>query len=184
MRRRMGSLVVVGMLTLAGFSAVALATQDKFTVQVPGGISLGECRGYDDWAAVSVSHPQAPKEKLNLIVANPTMIDAYRAGIPGSGKAFPDGSKTAKVIWRPKASEVSPFAVQEPEELLGVGCMVKDSKRFADTGGWGYGQFTYDPATDTFAPDTIVQRNDAKCGVACHQAAAATDYVFTSYGKR
>jgi len=184
MRSRMGSLVAVGTLTLAGFSAVAWATQDKFAVQVPGGISLGECRGYDDWAAVSVSHPQGSKEKLNLIVANPTMIDAYRAGIPGNGQAFPDGSKTVKVSWHPEASKVAPFVVQEPEKLLGVGCMVKDSKRFADTGSWGYGQFTYDPATDTFAPDTIAQGNDATCGAACHQAAAATDYVFTSYGKR
>ena len=184
MRRNIGGLIAVGMLSLAGFSAVAWATQHKFTVQVPGGISLGECRGYDDWAAVSISHPQEPREKLNLIVANPTMMEAYRAGIPGNGQAFPDGSKTVKVNWRPKASEVSPFAVQEPEELLGVGCMVKDSQRFADAGGWGYGQFTYDPATDSFAPDTVSQGNDAKCGVACHQAAAATDYVFTSYGKR
>ena len=169
---------------IAGLTGIALAAQDKFTVQVTGGISLGECKGYDDWAAVSVSHPQGPEEKLNLIVANPTMIEAYRSGIPADGKPFPDGSKIVKILWKPRAKEISPFAVQEPDTLLGVGCMVRDSPRFADSGGWGYGQFNYDPASDTFAPDTALQGNDAKCGASCHQAAEATNYVFTHYGKR
>lgn len=184
MRRSSGNLFAVGTLAIAGFSAIALAAQDKFTVAVPGGISLGECKGYDDWAAVAVSHPQEPEEKLNLIVANPAMIEAYRAGIPRNGSAFPDGSKIVKILWHPKANDVSPFAVQEPDTLLSVGCMVKDSTRFSDSGGWGYGQFNYDPASDTFAPDTVLQGNDAKCGASCHQAAEATNFIFTSYGKR
>jgi hypothetical protein len=184
MRRSTGSLIAIGTWVIAGFSGIALATQDKFAVAVTGGISLGECKGYDDWPAVSVSHPQEPEEKLNLIVANPAMIEAYRSGIPGNGKAFPDGSRIVKILWAPKANEVSPFAVQEPATLLSVGCMVKDSARFAETGGWGYGQFNYDAASDTFAPDTVLQGNDATCGAGCHAAAEATDYVFTAYGKR
>jgi hypothetical protein len=151
---------------------------------VPNGLALSECRGYDDWPAVAVSQPEEPEVKLTVIVANPAMIDAYLAGIPGNGKPFPDGSKVVKILWTPKQHAVAPLAVKGPDTLAGVGCMVKDSSRFADTGGWGYAQFDYDPASDTFAPNTSLQGNDARCGAACHEAAKATDYVFTAYGKR
>ena len=91
---------------LAALGGMALAAQDKDTVQVPGGLALSECRGYEDWPAVAVSHPdgasEEPDDMLNLIVANPAMIDAYRAGVPGNGKPFPDGSKIAKIAWKPK----------------------------------------------------------------------------------
>jgi hypothetical protein len=112
------------------------------------------------------------------------MIEAYRAGVPGNGKPFPDGAKIMKILWNPKQHAEAPFAVKVPDTLAGIGCMVKDSKRFADTGGWGYAQFDYDAASDTFAPNTSLQGNDATCGAACHTAAEATDYVFTAYGKR
>jgi hypothetical protein len=66
--------------------------------------------------------------------------------------------------------------------------MVKDSKRFADSGGWGWGAFEYNAASDTFTPATESaqppQGNDAKCGFACHTIAKTRDYVFTEYGKR
>ena len=72
--------------------------------------------------------------------------------------------------------------------LHDVDFMVKDSKRFADGNGWGYAQFEYDPASETFRPgnteDSPPQEHDAKCGVACHTVAEATDYVFTAYPKR
>jgi Cytochrome P460 len=170
---------------------IALAQQDKYTLQVPGGLALSECRGYEDWPAVAVSYPEAtmgassmPDDKLNLIVANPAMIDAYRAGVPGNGKPFPDGSKIMKILWIPKQHPEAPYDVKVPDTLSGIGCMVKDSRRFADTGGWGYAQFDYDPASDTFRPNTALQGNDAKCGAACHTLAQAKDYVFTAYGKR
>jgi hypothetical protein len=170
---------------------IALAQQDKYTLQVPGGLALSECRGYEDWPAVAVSYPEAtmgassmPDDKLDLIVANPAMIDAYRAGVPGNGKPFPDGSKIMKILWIPKQHPEGPYDVKVPDTLSGIGCMVKDSRRFADTGGWGYAQFDYDPASDTFRPNTALQGNDAKCGAACHTLAQAKDYVFTAYGKR
>ena len=184
-------LMAIVAVVLAVLGGMVLAAQDKYTVQVPDGLALSECRGYDDWPAVAVSHPDStmgaseePDDKLTVIVANPAMIDAYRAGIPGNGKHFPDGSKVVKILWTPKQNAVAPFAVKVPDTLAGVGCMVKDSSRFTDTGGWGYAQFDYDPASDTFTPNTSLQGNDAKCGAACHEAAKATDYVFTAYGKR
>jgi hypothetical protein len=191
MGRVPSGLMVIVAVVLVVFGGMALATQNKDTVQVPNGLALSECKGYEDWAAVAVSHPdstmgasEAPDDKLNLIVANPAMIEAYRAGIPGNGKPFPDGAKIMKILWNPKQHAEAPFAVKVPDTLAGIGCMVKDSKRFPDTGGWGYAQFDYDSASDTFTPNTSLQGNDATCGAACHTAAEATDYIFTAYGKR
>jgi hypothetical protein len=85
--------VALVLVVFAVFAGIALATQDKYSVQVPGGLSLSECRGYEDWADVAASHPA---DKTNVIVANQMMIDAYRAGIPGNGKPFPAGAKAVK----------------------------------------------------------------------------------------
>ena len=185
MRRIQAFIVVIAGVVLIGLVGLALAAQDKYTVQVPGGLSFSEFRGYEDWPVVAVSHPEG---KLNVIVANTVMIDAYRAGIPGNGQPFPDGSKMAKIAWKPKQSEESPFPVLIPDTQKSVGFMVKDSQRFSDSGGWGWAEFKYDPASDTFTPQTTAdeppQENDAKCGFACHTIAEAKDYVFTEYGKR
>ena len=72
--------------------------------------------------------------------------------------------------------------------LHDIDFMVKDSKRFADSGGWGYAVFDYDAKSDTFTPGTTAdnppQGNDAKCGFACHTIVKNRDFVFTDYGKR
>jgi hypothetical protein len=69
-----------------------------------------------------------------------------------------------------------------------VDFMVKDSKRFADTGGWGWAVFKYEAASGKFTPGTSAdappQGNDAKCGFACHTIVKTRDYVFTDYGRR
>jgi hypothetical protein len=168
---------------LVVLGGIALSAQDKYTVQVPGGLAVSEFRGYEDWTVVSVSHPEED-QKLKAIVANPVMIDAYRAGVPENGKPFPDGSKIAKIEWKSKQYPDAPFAVKVPGTLSGIGFMVKDSTRFPDSGGWGYAQFDYDPASDTFAPNTTIQENDAKCGVACHNLVEARNFIFTVIGKR
>ena len=66
--------------------------------------------------------------------------------------------------------------------------MEKDSKRFVDSGGWGWAAFEYDAASDTFRPRTAAdqppQANDAKCGFTCHTKVKTRDYVFTNYGYR
>ena len=67
---------------------IALAAQDRFTVAVPGGLSFAEFRGYESWQYVAVS---ATGDGVKVIAANPAMIEAYRAGVPGNGKPFPDG---------------------------------------------------------------------------------------------
>jgi hypothetical protein len=170
------SVVILGLLAVV--SGMAFAAQDKYTVKVPNGLSFSDFRGYEDWQVVSVSETD---ELLKAMVANPVMIDAYKAGVPGNGKPFPDGSKIAKIEWRPKKMVESPFAVNVPDTLQDVFLIEKDSKRFPDTKGWAYAVFDYQPASDTFTPDPTGTVN---CGFACHTRVKDKDYIFHSYQKR
>ena len=169
---------------LAALGATALAAQDKYAVKVPGGLAFSEFRGYEAWQVVSASEDGG---LLAVIVANPAMIDAYQAGIPANGKPVPDGAKMAKVHWTPKPNAFFPTATV-PGALVNVDFMVKDSKRFADSGGWGYAVFDFDAASNTFKPGTTAgtppQGNDAKCGFACHTIVKNRDYVFSEYAHR
>ena len=175
-------IIIAGVLAIVGSRVIS--AQDKYAVKVPGGLAFSEFRGYEAWQAISTSRNE---RVVAVILGNPAMIDAYRAGIPGNGKPVPDGAKMAKIHWAPKPNEFFPDATV-PGKLVNVDFMVKDSKRFADSGGWGYAVFDYDAASDTFKPGTSAgtppQGNDAKCGFACHTRAKTRDYVFTDYGQR
>lgn len=175
--------IVSALLTAAG--GIALAAPDKYTVKVPGGLAFSEFRGYEDWQTVAVSQTESA---MAVILANPIMIEAYRSGIPDNGKPFPDGSKIAKIHWKPEKSAEAPGPTTVPGALQNVDFIEKDSKRFADSGGWGYAAFEYDTTTDTFRPantsDAPPQENDAKCGFACHTIVQAKDYIFTAYPRR
>ncbi|HEY4360557.1 MAG TPA: cytochrome P460 family protein [Bryobacteraceae bacterium] len=175
---------LLGVVSFTILAGLVLTAQDKYTAKVPGGLAFSEFRGYESWQAIGVSRSESA---VALILGNPAMINAYQAGIPGNGKPVPDGAKMAKVHWAPKKNEFFPDATV-PGKLANVDFMVKDSKRFADSGGWGYGAFDFDAALNTYKPATKAsspaQGNDAKCGFACHTAAKSRDYVFTEYGKR
>jgi hypothetical protein len=166
-------------------TGAAISAQDRYTVKVPNGLAFSEFKGYDGWQTIAVSHNGG---LLAVILGNPAMIDAFKAGIPGNGKPFPDGAKMAKIHWNPKKNETYPGQPLVPNTLHDIDFMVKDSKRFADSGGWGWAAFNYDAASGTFTPGTEAdkppQANDAKCGFACHTVVQTKDYVFTEYGKR
>ena len=170
---------------LAALCGVALAAQDRYALKVPGGLAFADFKGYENWQVIGVSHNG---DKVAVIVGNPAMIEAYQAGIPGNGKPFPDGARMAKTHWMATKKEDQPGGPIVPGALHDVDLMVKDSKRFADSGGWGYAEFEYDGVSDTFRPgdehDSPPQEHDAKCGFACHAVAADKDYVFTAYPKR
>src|SRR3984885_6391083 len=163
----------------------AFSAQDRYTLKIPGGLAFSEFKGYETWETIAISHNG---DKLAVILGNPAMIAAYKAGIPENGKPFPDGAKMAKIHWTAKKNESAPGQPLVPGALHDTDFMVKDSKRFADSGGWGYAQFDYDPATESFKPgdenSTPPQEHDAKCGFACHTIVADKDYVFTAYPKR
>lgn len=156
-----------------------MSAQNKYTVKVPGGLAFSEFRGYEAWQTIAISRND---KVMAVILGNPAMIAAYAAGIPANGKPVPDGAKMAKVHWKPKQSQFFPDATV-PGELLNVDFMVKDSKRFADSAGWGWAVFDYNAESDTFTPGTLAgtppQDHDAKCGLGCHTIAKSRDYVFT-----
>ncbi len=158
--------------------ASAVYAQDKYSLKSPGGIAFSDFKGYEDWAVVSSARTD---EVLKVIVANPAMINAYKAGVPGNGQVFPEGSMIVKLQWKPKRSAEAPFVVDVPDIFKQAFVMEKDSKRFPKTGGWGYAVFNYDAASDKFTPD---EKSLADCGHSCHVAVKAKDYIFHPYQKR
>jgi hypothetical protein len=176
--------VMTALASVLGASALSAQDKDKYTVKVPGGLAFSEFRGYEGWHLISISQ-DGPL--IAAILGNPTMIEAYEKGIPANGKPVPDGAKMAKIHWNPKKMETF-TAATVPGSLHDVDFMVKDSKRFADSGGWGWGAFEYDAKSGTFTPattaDTPPQGHDAKCGFGCHTIVKNRDYVFTDYGPR
>jgi len=175
--------ITVSLAVLA--AGAAISAQDKYTVKVPGGLAFSEFRGFESWQTISVSHNG---DHLAVILGNPAMIEAYKSGIPGNGKPFPDGAKMAKIHWEAKKNEIAPGTPFVAGTQSDVDFMAKDSKRFADSGGWGYGAFEYDAASDTFKPADQTakppQGHDAKCGFGCHTIVKNKDYVFTEYAHR
>jgi hypothetical protein len=182
--KSMLTIAITVLLAVLGAGA-AISAQDKYTLKVPNGLAFSEFKGYEDWHVISISHNGA---LLAVILGNPAMIDAYKAGVPGNGKPFPDGARMAKIHWNPIKKEAYPGQPLVPNTLHDIDFMVKDSKRFADSGGWGYAEFENDPASDSFRPGTLAdqppQGSDAKCGFACHTVVKKQDYVFTEYPKR
>jgi hypothetical protein len=167
---------------LAALGVVVLFAQGrdngKYSLVSPGGIAFSDFRGYEDWADVSSAHTD---ERLKVIVGNPTMIKAFKAGVPLNGQPFPDGSMIVKLQWTPKKSTEAPFVVDVPDVFKEAFVMEKDSKRFAKSGGWGYAVFNYDAASDKFTPDP---KSPSDCGFACHTPVKAKDYIFHPYQKR
>jgi Cytochrome P460 len=191
--RKKGTAVMIGKSMLISIAVglgilttgAAISAQDKYTVKVPNGLAFSEFKGYDGWQIISISHNG---ELLAVILGNPAMIDAYKAGAPGNGKPFPDGAKMAKIHWNARKNESAPGQPLVAGTLHDIDFMAKDTKRFSDSGGWGYAEFEYDGASAAFRPGTQTdqppQGNDAKCGFACHTVVKKQDYVFTEYPKR
>ncbi len=178
------TIVAAAAALLAVVVAAALYAQgqdknnDKYSLISPGGIAFADFRGYEDWSDVSSARTD---EVLKVIVGNPTMIKAYKAGVPGNGQPFPDGSMIVKLQWKLKKSTEAQFAVDVPDVFSQAFVMEKDSKRFPKTGGWGYAVFNYDAASDKFTPDP---KSLSDCGNACHTVVKAKDYIFHPYQKR
>ena len=166
------SLAICGRITLAQQDQ-----QDRYTLQVPDGLAFSEFKGYDRWETVAVSETQG---SVKVILGNPTMVGAYKAGVPDNGKPFPEGVKIAKIEWIKKKNPVSPYFVEVPDTLKTISFIEKDPKRFPDTHGWAYAQFAYDTASKTFKPSVT----GSECGYACHTRVASRDYIFTAYPPR
>src|SRR4051812_48868430 len=112
MKRNTKLRITITTAMLALSAGMAVYGQDKYSLKSPDGIAFSDFTGYEDWAVVSSARTD---EVLKVIVANPTMIEAYKAGVPGNGRSFPDGSRIVKLQWKPKKSTEAPFVVDVPD---------------------------------------------------------------------
>jgi hypothetical protein len=178
------TLVVVGVM-------VAAQSQDRFTLKSANGIAFSEFRDYEAWQMIATSQPDdaggCGTSKVGCtkaILGNATMIKAYRDGFPANGTAVPDGAAMAKIEWLKARNDGAPYGVTVSGAQTEVSFMLKDSKRFPDTNGWGYATFEYDASSDTFKPATTNPAFALGCH-GCHTAGAKVrDFVFTNYAKR
>ena len=187
MRPRTMQAMTIGAVALVAVIGCMVKAEehDKYSLEVPGGLGFAEFRGYENWAVVAAHNTQ---DLLKVVLANPVMMDAYRRGIPGNGQPVPDGARMAKIEWKPRKSGSAPYDINVPGTIYDLDFMVKDSKRFPGSGGWGYAVFVYDSTTSQYRPGTLAHRppqgNDATCGFACHTIVKGRDYVFTDYADR
>jgi hypothetical protein len=172
------AVAVLGVVATVVYAQVQDKNNDKYSLKSPSGIAFSDFRGYEDWSVVSSARTD---EVLKVIVGNPTMITAYKAGVPGNSQPFPEGSMIVKLQWKPKKSTEAQFVVDVPDVFKQAFVMEKDSKRFPKTGGWGYAVFNYDAASAQFTADP---KSLSDCGNACHTVVKAKDYIFHPYQKR
>ena len=130
--------------------------------------------GYRDWRLISVAHEEGNLNDLRAILGNDVAIEAYREGkLP-----FPDGTIIARLAWSYVPSEENNKVFGRPHSFVagpptnGVQFMVKDSRKYASTGGWGFAQFDDGKPADEAVLKTCFP---------CHQAIKARDLVFTRY---
>jgi hypothetical protein len=132
--------------------------------------------GYRDWRLISVAHEEGDLNDIRAILGNDPAIKAYRDGkLP-----FPEGTIIARIAWSYVASDENDKIFGRPQSFVTgpppnsyLQFMVKDSKRYAATGGWGYAQFDKDGNPAAEAP--------LKTCFSCHQAVKARDFIFTRY---
>jgi hypothetical protein len=164
------SLSLLALVTLAGLAAyvgpASGESKPTFVKQIPD--------GYRDWRFVSLAREAPPLDDIRVILGNDTAIKAYRqAKLP-----FPEGAIIARLAYSEDPSDENnatfgrrqSFVAGQPKN--GVQFMVKDSKKYAATGGWGYAQFNEGKAVD----DSMMQT----C-YPCHQAVKSRDFVFSRY---
>ena len=174
MRTALGTCLLSAVVTLAGVAAQVApasgqakgAAAPVFVTKIP--------RGYRDWRFISVAREEGTLDDIRAILGNDAAIRAYRAGkLP-----FPEGAIIARLAWAYVPSEennksfgnAQSFVAGHPKN--GVQFMIKDSKKYASTGGWGYGHFDDGKSADEAVLKTCFP---------CHEAIQSRDYVFTHY---
>lgn len=171
-------------------AGMALAAPDRFTLKAPNGIAFSEFKDYATWPLIAPADPDdasgcGPTPEpgcIKAILGNPVIMKAYADGIPANGKKVPDGAVMAKLEWA-KRIESAPYDVTMPGTFSAVSFMVKDSKRFPATDGWGYATFEYDAASKTWKAFGAGPAFAKTCH-GCHTFVKDRDFVFTRYAER
>jgi hypothetical protein len=162
--------------TLAGTAALT-ARASRVPAQEAAPVFVTEIpKGYREWQLVSVAHEEGNLNDIRAILGNDLAIDAYRAGkLP-----FPEGTIIGRIAWRHVPSEENNKAFGRAQSFVPgeappwyLQFTVKDSKKYAATGGWGYAQFDKDGKP---GPESGLK----KC-FPCHEAVKDRDFLFTRY---
>jgi len=130
--------------------------------------------GYRDWKLISVAHEKGNLNDLRAILGNEIAVKAYREGkLP-----FPDGAIIARLAWSYVSSEENNEVFGREQSFIagpptnGIQFMIKDSQKYAATGGWGFAQFN---------GGTLISKAVLRGCFPCHQASESRDLVFTRY---
>jgi len=169
--------VLVAATTLVGVVVFTVITSRYSTAQDAAPIFVTKIPpGYRDWKVVSVAHEEGDLNDIRAILGNDVAIKAYRAGkLP-----FPEGAIVGRIAWSYVPSEENNKAFGRAQSFVAgaptdsyLQFMVKDSKKYAATGGWGYSSFDKNGKP---SPES-----DMKTCFPCHQAVKDRDFIFTRY---
>lgn len=172
--KRVALLLVAGP-TLAGILTVTTASSQGASPQAEPVLGGKLPAGYRDWRLISVAREEGSLDDIRAILGNDVAIKAYREG----ARSFPEGAVIVRIAWAYVASEennktfgaAQSFVAGAPKN--GVQFMVKDSKKHASTGGWGYAQFDDGKSVlDAAKINTCYE---------CHKAIKDRDFIFTKY---
>ena len=165
--------LLVAVATLAGVVASWAPASGRAAEEAAPIFGIKIPPGYRDWRLISVAHEEGNLNDLRAILGNDVAINAYRKGkVP-----FPDGTIIARLAWSYVPSEENNKVFGRPQSFVAgsptnVQFMVKDSKKYASTGGWGFAQFKNGKPDD---------KADLKTCFPCHEPIKARDFVFTRY---
>ena len=173
MKRLTALLITVA--TLAGVVAFTERTPRHAAAQQATPVFVSEIpSGYRDWRLISVAHEEGDLHSFAAVLGNDVAMKAYREKTP----TFPDGAIIAALHYRHAPSEENNKVFGRDQSFVAgaptnIQVMIKDSKKYAATGGWGFGHFQDGkPSTDEAMMNACF---------ACHQRVKARDFVFTRY---
>ena len=165
--------LLIAVATLFGLVATSAPTSGRADEEAAPIFGIKIPPGYRDWKLISVAHEEGNLNDLRAILGNDTAIKAYREGkLP-----LPDGTIIARLAWNYVPSEENNRVFGRSQSFVAgsatnVQFMVKDSKKYAETGGWGFAQFK-DGKPDAQAA--------LKTCFPCHEPVKARDFIFTRY---
>ncbi|NIJ20663.1 hypothetical protein FHS95_002355 [Sphingomonas naasensis] len=161
-----------------GASAVAAGQRAVGPGSPIYGVKLPD--GYRDWKLISVAQENGKNNDIRAILGNPAAVEAFRKGT----RPFPDGAVIVRLAWRYQSSPRNDAVFPAPQSFVAgaptnVQVSVKDSKRYAASGGWGYGQFEAGLPN----PDPAIARACFTCHQKLGKLEGGADFVFTAWSE-
>ena len=169
------ALLSVAAAVVASFLAFTQHASGHTDEKVPPNYEVQIPAGYRDWKLISVAHEAGNLNDIRAILGNDEAIKAYRE----EKLPFPDGTIIARLAWKYVPSEENNKVFGSEQSFVAgsptnVQFMVKDSRRYSATGGWGFAQFTNGKPLNEAEPKTCFS---------CHEPAKTRDFIFTHYSR-